>query len=181
MFALIHRTRDQRPRAVPSGRAGRLGRRLAAAGAGLALALSVATLPAAAVTEMHVGLSIETFPGPSHDNNTYAVNIDVWLPSNRYDGQGYINNGARVELRVMGRDTWFDNLQMGPYTYRRGPLYADDNGIHLRVRLPATHDQLNEDWGSLDTAGDEIFVRARWVDGAGDTITSESNQVNGVF
>jgi hypothetical protein len=160
----------------------RFGRLLVVMGAGLALALSVSGTSAEAVTTMHVGLNIETYPGVSLDNNKYALNIDVLLPSNRWDGQGYINNGAVITLKVMGADTWSDDLQMGPYTYSvSNGLFADDDGIHLRLHLPATYDQLNEDWGTIDTAGDEIYIQATWIDGDGATINSRSNEVSGIF
>jgi hypothetical protein len=163
-------------------RVARFGRMLVAAGAVLAATLAVSASPAAAVTRMDVSLNIETHYGASTDNNTYYMNIDVHLPSNRYDGQGYINNGAKITLWVMGADTFSDDLQMGPFTYTvSNGLFATDDGIHLRLHMFATYDQLNEVWGAIDTAGDEIFISARWVDGAGATINSRSNEVSGIF
>lgn len=160
----------------------RFGRRLVVVGASLALALSVSATSAEAVTRMDVALDIETFPGVSVDNNKYSVNIDVFLPSNRFDGQGYINNGAVIKLKVMGADTWDDDLLIGPLTFSKSNgLFAQDDGIHLRLNLPASYDQLNEDWGSIDTAGDEIYIQATWIDGDGGTINSRSNQVSGIF
>jgi hypothetical protein len=169
-----------------AGKAGmlfaRFGRRLVVAGVVLVAALSMSGTPAAAVTTMNVALTIETHPGPSVDNNSYTVHIDVFLPSNGWDGQGYINNGAVIKLWVMGADTFSDDLLMGPLTFSgSNGLFAQDDGIHLRLHLPATYDQLNEDWGSIDTAEDEIYIKARWIDGDGATINSRSNEVSGIF
>ena len=130
---------------------------------------------------MTVRLDIDTHPGPSHDNNTYTVRIDVHLPTTRSDAEALINNGASIKLRVMGEDTWSDDTQIGPLTYTRGRIFAQNDGIHLRVSLAATHDQLNEDWGAIDTAGDEIYVKATWLDGTGTSLTKRSNKVTGRF
>ena len=177
-------------RAISGGRGGpvekrrtlmvRLGRRLVVVGAVLGLVLIVSSTPAAAVTTMNAGLNIETFPGVSLDNNKYALNVDVLLPSNRWDGQGYINNGAVIRLKVMGADPGSDDFLMGPFTYSRSNgLFAQDDGIHLRTTISATFSQLNED--TFPEVGDEIYIQAKWIDGDGATINSRSNEVSGNF
>jgi hypothetical protein len=156
------------------------GRLLAVAGVVLSLGLSLSGAPAAAVTTMNVRLHIETFPGVSLDNNKYRLDVDVFLPSNLWDGQGYINNGAKIQLNVMGADSWFDDHLLGPYTYARSNgLFAQDDGIHLRVSIWATFGQLNED--TFPEVDDEIYIQAKWIDGAGATINSKSNEVSGNF
>jgi len=150
------------------------------AGAVVALGLSMSTGPAAAITDMYVGLSIQTFPGVSLDNNKYGLDVDVYLPSNMWDGQGYINNGAVIQIKVMGEDTWDDDFLMGTYYYSRSNgLFAQDDGIHLRIRINATFHQLNED--TFPEVNDEIYIDARWVDGGGATIHSRSGNVVGNF
>ena len=65
----------------------------------------------------------------------YWVAVEGHIPMNQWDTQGYINNGARIELRLYGADLgyWPDNhdLMYGPYFENggwgggSGQLWAD--------------------------------------------------------
>ncbi|RGA00957.1 hypothetical protein DI270_032105 [Microbispora triticiradicis] len=168
-------------------------RRSALAGALLAAALLAGALfaggvlgpagtPAQAATTITASLSITRAapPGPGLMN----VRILVKVPMNLYDANGYLNNGARIELRFYGEDPVSDNLVLGPITYVRSAvgLSATEEGIRLLTQWQEEPGSwLNEDDGLLDGVTDEVYVRARFVDGDGVAIQARSNVVTGIF
>jgi hypothetical protein len=137
--------------------------------------------PADAASSITASFSVtRTTSGPA----LYNLRTLVQLPMSKQDAEGYLWNGARIELRFYGEDPAFDNLLIGPITYIRSAtgLSATDQGIVLDARwqeLPGSW--LNEDDGFFDGVTDEIYVKARWVDGDGATLTAKSNVVHGIF
>ena len=105
---------------------------------------------------------------------------------NQWDAQGYINNGARMELRLYGADLgyWPDyhDLKYGPYFDGggwgggSGQLWAEADGIHFfrTVLLPCQY--LDED-GDFD----ELFVNAKFIDGDGRSRNVNTNEVQGYY
>lgn len=123
--------------------------------------------------------------------------IDVTLPMSQADAAGYIWNGARIVVTCYG-DDWFDDLLpdvprpgfTGSVTYRGNPgpglpgqtgvLTATATGVRLTiVNFYEKGGALNED--ILPTDGDEIYCKARWIDGDGAVLNATSNVVSGTF
>lgn len=105
---------------------------------------------------------------------------------NQYDAQGYINNGARMELRLWGDDPSYDNLRKGPYFTADegggpGQMWADWDGLHYTHSVVVSGSVLNEDSGWYEGAGDEIYANAKFVDGDGGVRTKNSNVVHGTY
>ena len=153
---------------------------LAALTAGVCMA-GLAAPPAEAATVITAGLSIgfNPPPGPGVLNADSLVHIET----NLYDGVGYMNNGARIELRWYGDDPGSgDTLLVGPRVfYNRAPgLYVNDDGIWLDYRLQVAASVFNED-DSLFNRTDEIYVHATFIDGDGGVIKTDSNVVSGLF
>jgi hypothetical protein len=157
----------------------RLGSVFAVLGLGATMSLVVVNAPAQAATIINVSQSI-TVPG------LVAHHINIHLPMIQYDAQGYINNGARIQVTCWGSDPIGDEsisgcpdpYRGGPVTYSGSQLTATEDGVHLDIfNLYEVGTTLNEDWGFRD----EIFVRARWIDGDGAVLNGRSNQVNGWF
>lgn len=144
-------------------------------------AVGLLTTPAHAASQITASLSItRTTSGPA----LYNLRTLVKLPMSRADADGYLSNGARIELRFYGDDPAFDNLLIGPITYVRSAtgLSSTDAGIVLDARWQeAPGSWLNEDDGFFDGRTDEIYVTARWVDGDGATLQAKSNVVTGIF
>jgi hypothetical protein len=161
-------------------RLSRLGRRAARTitlvCASLAMVAGLAVTPANAVTEIHCHLGI-AFYNPQND--TWVVSFSVYLPTNHDDGVGYVVNGARIELKVYGEDTFSDDFLFNAGTYSGlSSLMVGDDGIYLDVTLPPiTSDSLDEDWADSD----EVYATAKWVDGDGGTLQTKSNVVHGSY
>ncbi|MGW0810375.1 hypothetical protein [Nonomuraea sp. NPDC002799] len=153
-----------------------MARTIAVTCASLAMVAGLSAGPANAVTEIHCQLGI-SFYNPEQD--TWLVQISVHLPTNRFDGVGYVVNGARIQLKVYGQDTFSDDFLFGAGTYSGlSSLVVDDDGIHLSVALPPiTSDSLDEDWADSD----EVYATAKWIDGDGGTLQTRSNVVRGSF
>ena len=116
---------------------------------------------------------------------------------NQEDAAGYIWNGARIEVRCYGDDWADDELPDVPVPGRSGPgiytgkpapgqpgelgvLTATPDGVHLTiVNFYEKGHQLDED--DLPSDDDEVYCKARWIDGDGHILTDTSNTVTGDF
>ena len=99
---------------------------------------------------------------------------------NQWDADGYINNGAQMELRIYGDDPHFDNLQFGPYG--GVSLLGTPDGIKFHRSARISCGYLNEDHGWYDGGpGDEIYVNAKFIDGDGGVRQVNTNIVKGTF
>jgi hypothetical protein len=139
----------------------------------------VANAPAQAASSMSVTHTI-TVPGLVHHQ------IDIHLPMVQSDALGYIVNGARIEVECWGADQFFDQFlsgcpdptRGGTVTYSGDQLQATPTGVHLTiVNNYEKGGTLNEDFGDSD----EIYIKARWIDGDGATLSARSAQVVGWF
>ncbi len=142
--------------------------------------LGPAAAPAQAATQITASLTITRSAGLG----LFDVRVLVKVPMNLYDANGYLNNGARIELRFYGEDPVSDDFLVGPITYVRSAtgLSATEQGIRLAASWQeAPGSWLNEDDGLAEGVTDEIYVRARFVDGDGGTIQARSNTVTGIF
>jgi hypothetical protein len=139
---------------------------------------------AQAATGMTAQLTIQKEGGGT---NACWVATEGLIPMNQYDAQGYINNGARMELRIYGDDPSFDNLQYGPYWYGGSTaggypqLWAASDGIHYFRTIRISCGYLNEDSGWYEGSGDEIYVNAKFIDGGGASRSKNTNVVSGTF
>jgi hypothetical protein len=178
-------SRVEKPTARTHGEIGAVGASIA-----MATMFILASAPAHAASSIEITHKI-TVPG------LLRHQIDVHLPMNQDDAAGYIWNGAKIEVRCYG-DDWFDDQLSGvpvpgftgPGVYKGRPapgqpgelnvLTAIPTGIHLTiVNLYEKGSALNEDL--LPTDDDEIYCKARWVDGDGHILTDTSNTVRGKF
>jgi hypothetical protein len=144
----------------------------------LALAFGVMTPPANAATEIFAHLQVLAFQAPTPV--THEFKVDVHVPMNRQDAEGYLWNGAYIALDFWADDPIDDDeLYYGWfYFFRTTPgIYVQDDGLHLSVRIPTDCDVLNED--PFPELGDEVYVEAYFVDGDGHQISTESNVVSG--
>ncbi len=159
----------------------RIARTMALGAAMAGLAIGVGTTPAHAdAWSAHLEI-LHYNPYPY-----YWVAVDGHIPMSQWDAQGYINNGATVELRLYGADLgrWPDyhDLMYGPYFWGggwgggSGQLWADADGIHFfrTVLLPCNY--LNED-GDFD----ELFVNAKFIDGDGASSNVNTNEIQGYY
>jgi hypothetical protein len=172
----------------------RLARAVAAIGAGVTMAavLVLTSTPANAASSMTIRHQV-TQPG------LLRHQIDVHLPMSQEDAAGYIWNGARIIVTCYG-DDWFDDIlpdvprpgYTGPVTYTGNPgpgqpgqtgiLTATLAGLHLTIvnfYEKGYRGALNED--ILPTDADEIYCKARWIDGDGAVLNATSNVVTGMF
>jgi hypothetical protein len=118
--------------------------------------------------------------------NYYWLAVEGLIPMSQWDAQGYINNGATMELRLWGAD-WpdGDDFLYGPYFWGggsgggSGQMWADAAGLHFfrTVLLPGS--TLNEDSGPRSQ--DEIYVDAKFIDGDGASSHAHTNEVDGYF
>lgn len=158
--------------------------RMAAATAVAAgLTFGLGAVPAQAGPSMSTNLEIR--PYPYYGSNTGKYWVTTWglIPMNQYDAQGYINNGARMELRLWGAD-WpdGDDFLKGPYFTANegggpGQMWADWDGLHFSHSVIVSRSVLNEDSNS----GDEIYVNAKFIDGGGGVRQKNSGEVHGSY
>jgi hypothetical protein len=157
----------------------RLGRVLAVLGLAAAGSVVAMQAPAQSATIITVTQSITT-PG------LIRHQIDVHLPMNQFDAQGYINNGARIEVECWGDDPIADDLLpdcprpgfSGTVTYSGSQLQGTPTGVHLTiVNLYERGTVLDEDIPD----GDEIYIKARWIDDDGHVLKGTSSTVSGSF
>lgn len=167
-------------------RAARALRAVAVLGVSLAVTLGLASAPAHAASQIYAYQSI-TVPG------LVRHQIDVHLEMSQSDAQGYINNGARIEIWCYGDDPLFDHVLGGvpggfgntftgspkpgqPEGY--GVLKAVESGVHLTtLNLYGVGNELNEDIGFAD----EVYCKVKWIDGDGATLAFKTNVATGYF
>ena len=161
----------------------KLARTLLLGGATVAMTVGLASAPAQAATGMSAHLTIQK----ENNENACWVGTEGLIPMNQYDAQGYINNGAKMELRIYGDDPSYDNLQYGPY-FNGGStaggsaqFYAAADGIHFFRTVRISCGYLNEDNGWYEGSGDEIYVNAKFIDGDGGVRQVNTNVVKGTF
>jgi hypothetical protein len=140
-------------------------RRRAKTAAGLAVALGALAFGAAPAGAAPVtgSLNIYKFAPGEH-----CFQVEGRVPMNQYDAQGYINNGAFVDMRVWGDDPGYDDFLLGPvqgngdYVPGKPAIHASSQGIEVRWWACTPSSTLNEDWG-----GDEVYVGANVHAGGG--------------
>ena len=171
--------------------------------------LGPANVPAHAASQIfaNVGINIDGTPttGGRWDNAW----INVHLPMNQGDALGYIINGATITIRCWGDDSFSDDdlLRSDRYVYSGdgsgryylpganvvvegvNRLYADAYGVNLTAIISYKYNSgghahpfkgFNEDVFP-DGDGDEVFCKATWTDGDGDTLAGFTNVVRGRF
>jgi len=141
--------------------------------------LGLHAVPARAATEISVWFSVNyTTSGPA----AYDMHVYVLLPMDRTDAEGYLWNGARIEIRGYGDDPGTDPVIYGPYYYwYYNGLTATDYGVVLDLywqEWPGSW--MNEDSGYWNRE-DEFYIKATWVDADGGTLQANSNVIVGLF
>lgn len=112
-----------------------------------------------------------------------VIYIDGLVAMTQAAAQNTINHGNyTVALRYWGDDTNDDDLLLGPINPTT--VFAGPDGLHFERAAVLSHEQLDEDSGTLENIGDggldEIYVGARLLDRNGATISKvESNRVTG--
>jgi hypothetical protein len=160
---------------------GRAGRALALLGLVITTSLVAFGSPAQAGVTMTLRQRI-TVPGLIRHEIIAAVIMS------QADAQSEIARGARIEVECWGADTIADDFLpdcpkpgfSGTVTYSRvdPELIANANGVHLDiVNLYEKGTVLNEDLFD----DDEIYVKARWIDAEGHTITLKTAEISGSF
>jgi hypothetical protein len=154
-------------------------RRMLAVAVIAATVLGVLVVPASAATQIAMTFSVtRTTSGPA----MYDVRVFAVVPMDRIDAEGYLWNGARIEIRIYGDDPGSDSVIFGGYLYTRGNgLVATDFGVVLDLYWQESPGSwLNEDdsWGNWT---DEIYARATWVDADGGTLRTTSGVITGYF
>jgi hypothetical protein len=142
--------------------------------------LGLATPSAQAATVINAHLSI--VPNPPPGPGVFNADSVIHVLTNEYDGVGYMNNGARIELRFFADDPGGDSLLRGPLVFRKDSpgLYVNEEGIWLENQLQVLPGAFNED-DSWFNRTDEIYMNARFIDGAGATIQVNSNMQTGLY
>jgi hypothetical protein len=145
----------------------------------VAAVLGVHAAPANAATQIYLSFTVSrTTSGPA----AYDMHVYVLLPMSRADAEGYVWNGARIEIRGYGDDPGTDPVIYGPYYYLYGNgLVATDSGVLLDLwwqEWPGAW--MNEDDG-YGNRQDEIYVKATWVDADGGTLQATSHVIVGLF
>jgi hypothetical protein len=144
-----------------------------------AAVLGVHAVPAQAATEISMSFSVtRTTSGPA----AYNMHVFVVVPMNRTDAEGYLWNGARIEIRAYGDDPGTDSVIDGPdyYLYYNG-LVATDYGVVLDLywqEPPGSWMNEDDSWGNWT---DEIYAHAKWVDADGGTLQTTSSVLTGIF
>jgi hypothetical protein len=144
-----------------------------------AAVLGLHAVPAEAATQISVSFSVNTTTsGPA----AYDMHVFVLLPMDRVDAEGYVWNGARIEIRGYGDDPGTDPVIYGPYyfLYYNG-LMATDYGVVLDLywqEWPGAW--MNEDDGYWNRE-DEFYIKATWVDADGGTLQATSGVITGLF
>ncbi|WP_344845887.1 hypothetical protein [Kribbella ginsengisoli] len=115
--------------------------------------------------------------------------VSVDLPMSQHDAQGYINNGARIEVRCYGDDYFFDDQLFPTRTFTRTTgtppsqadrLWADQYGVHLFTDISfARGAEYNEDLAPDN--GDEVYCKGTWIDGDGAVLSAFTTVARGTF
>ena len=157
-------------------------RRILAVALIAAAVLGVHAVPAQAAT--HISMSF-TVTQTTHGPAAYDMHIVVVVPMDRIDAEGYLWNGARIEIRAYGDDPGTDPVIYGPYHYWGAPwstsLVATDYGVVLDLywqEWPGSW--MNEDH-SFGNNEDEFYAKATWVDADGGTLQTRSDTIIGLF
>jgi hypothetical protein len=117
--------------------------------------------------------------------NEQVIYVDGLVSMSEAAANDVINHHSNtVQLRYWGDDTNNDDLLFGPVN--AFSLFARPDGLHFENAQTLTHQQLDEDSGTLENIGDggidEIYVGARFLDSKGNTISKvESNRLEGDF
>ncbi len=161
-----------------------------------AVLVGIPTSQADAASSMNASLTVTTTTDGSPSNVWHHAHVNVNLPMSAWDAQGYINNGARVEVMCYGDDTFHDEKLLNRTRVYTGTssgstganLYANSSGVHLNAVIDAKHggqppmpttpneEGFDEDWGV-----DEVYCKATWVDGDGAKLAAFTNVVSGNF
>ncbi|WP_214403474.1 hypothetical protein [Pseudonocardia lacus] len=158
---------------------------LVAATVGLTAVLPAA--PAAAAPPFFSSLEITR----AHAGH-YYVKVTGIFAADPYDAHGFVNNirNGGVRYEVIGQDrftelrsTYFRSGARQPGNGADWYLYATPDGIGYHVTMTVPASVVNEDTSSWTGGpGDEIWVRASFLDGAGEyRYVQHSQQVNGYF
>lgn len=147
-----------------------------------ALAVS-AMAPAHAAPYLSMSSHINVHPVPGTNNGTYydqhVIDIDGVVVMSQAAAQDTIDHGYTIALRYWGDDPSSDDLLYGPVKPRT--VFAAADGLHFQHYVTLPHFLMNEDDAVsdfLDDGEDEIYVGARLLDPAGNTVTSaESNRL----
>ncbi|WP_435280075.1 hypothetical protein [Streptomyces sp. 1222.5] len=157
----------------------RVGRALIGLGSTAAIMCSFMASPASAATVISSSLSINNTPAPGGVLfiNNYDMHVSVWVPMTQTDAAGYMWNGASVTVDTWGQDTFANDFLAGPkiFNLSSSQLHVESDGIHVDAIIQASCSVLDEDGAPLDN--DEIFVKAKFIDGDGATIKTSSNVV----
>ncbi|GAB1817629.1 hypothetical protein [Herbidospora sp. RD11066] len=162
-------------------------------GAGTTMVAALVSAPAQAASSITITHQV-TKPGQLRHE------INVHLPMNQEDAAGYIWNGAQIRVTCWG-DDWADDVLSrvpepglsGPFVAYKGKpapgqpgeikvLVAAPDGVRLKiVNLydRGTGNPLDED--ILPSDDDEIYCKAKWIDGDGFILNDTSNTVTGDF
>ncbi len=174
---------------------GRAGRPLAAGTLALAaVGASVLGATPAEAKAMSAKLTITGHAEPK-SGGKYRVYINTLVPMNKYDADGYINNGARMEVTFYQDDPDSENFNSIPAfsagghtrTWRRYStgLLTSEKGIHLSLSLLVPGSVLNEDKGHFNTlignTRDEIYYKVVFIDGDDRYSSKKSNIATGYF
>ena len=92
----------------------------------------------------------------------------------RTSGNYYNPYETRIEVRLWGEDTWYDNLRHGPVTQN-----ITFNGTEVYTEFTVSGATLNEDYGDRD----EIYAGIRIIDSQTGRVLEgiETYRVNGWF
>jgi hypothetical protein len=154
---------------------------LAAAFTIVALGLSAAPADAT-IGSMTATLSIERLPGTARVCSTHVQGV---VRMTQAEAGDLLNKqDYRVIFRVWGDDPVSDDFITGPHPLSTA---AESQGLTFRGFTGLPCSKLDEDGGTFDTEGDEIYAGVRLVKGYrngvyGPTLRSdETNRINGRF
>ena len=186
-------------------------RSILAVGVTLAMALGLVTSPSQAASQLIVslGVNVDGIYLPNDGTIWTHARIYAYLPMNLYDAQGYINNGARVEIYCNGQDFLIDDSLFHNWLYvatgstladyylhgagimlhNVNRLLATEYGVSLQAVIGApfrtaptsdTYLGFNED-SQWPEVTDEVYCDVTWIDGDGGTLSARTNVVSGDF
>jgi len=152
----------------------RQGRTVALAAATIAMTIAPAAPAGASAAKLSVNRYL---PG------TYTVSVDGVFTMTQGQAQGLINNGYRIEYRLWGDDTDFDDLLLGPIFLTRPPggLSATPLGLEFHRFGHLRGSQLNEDDSFFDRH-DELYAVVTLKNSTGTAVRAfGTNHVEGYF
>lgn len=161
-----------------------------------AAALSIAALvtgivgltagPASAASN-HPGMSVAMSVGPKFVGS-YIVTVQGVIPMSQWDAQGFLNNlgpNGGMQYEIWGDDPSYDDRRLTtsvqkasqPGQFWGQHLYAGPEGIYFYRSFQVSPSALNED----PEGRDELYARARFIDGDGRVRYADSGIVTGSF